>query len=173
MRAPRLLVAGLLAGAAGCDASASAPAFDAGALIASAFACAVPASAPSRGSCIDVPDAGIATNDGGVYCNPVTNEPCASGQTCDTTADSSGNINGLACYSGENTATLCSACSVTQGPLCAGGLACADVGSALTACARFCCTDADCGSGRCAHTDADGNVLFAGLPSGLGECAAK
>jgi hypothetical protein len=177
MRAPRLLAllaaAWLLAAACGCDASASLPAIDAGALVASTFACTVPASAPSKGSCVTIPDAGVVTNDGGVFCNPVTNEPCPSGQTCDTTSDANGNLNGLACYPGNNVAKLCDLCSNAEGQLCAAGLTCADVGAALTACARFCCSDADCGSGRCAQADAEGNALFAGLAAGLGECAAK
>jgi hypothetical protein len=174
MSPARLLAASwLLAGAAGCDAGAQLPAIDAGALVTATFACDVPASAPSKGSCVTVPDAGVFDDDGGVFCNPVTNEPCAAGQTCDTTSNACGEVNGLACYGGNNSAELCALCSATEGPFCAAGLACTSVSGDVTACARYCCTDADCGSGRCAHTDGSGNALFGGLFAGLGECAVK
>ncbi len=163
----------LVAALTGCDSGSDSPAVDAGAIVAEAFACDTPSSPPSKGSCVTVPDAGVVTNDGGVHCDPVTNARCPSGQTCDVTSDTNGNVNGLACYPGNNSAELCALCSATEGPFCAGGLTCAHVDTALTACARFCCSDADCGSGRCAQVDANGDSFFGGVAAGLGVCAAK
>ena len=169
-----LLAACLAALAAGCDASSQSAGIDAGALVAATFACDAPASAPSKGSCVAVvdADAGTAMNDGGTFCNPVTNAPCAAGQACDITS-ASGSINGFACYPGANAAKICALCDDTNGPFCAGGLSCAAASADLSGCARYCCTDADCGSGRCSKVDASGNALFGGVASGLGVCAAK
>ncbi len=73
-------------------------------------------------------------------CNPVTNDGCDPGSTCDFADTSSG----FACYPPPNEAALCAACDNSAGPFCQGGMAC--LGGK---CARFCCDDSDCGTGKC------------------------
>jgi hypothetical protein len=84
-----------------------------------------PATAPSGGSC-------YLGN-----CNPVTNAGCSASQTCDMSTE------GFNCFP-AGTADTCEACDVENGPYCASGGVCVD-----NACARYCCTDADCGCGTC------------------------
>jgi hypothetical protein len=167
---PYLGVAACLAClAAGCDASYQSASVDAGALIAATFACDVPASAASKGSCVEVLDAGT-HGDGGTFCNPVTNGSCPTGNACDVTS-ANGVVNGFDCYATADGAELCAICNDTNGPLCAPGLSCANASADISGCARYCCTDADCGAGRCAKSDSAGNALFGVIP-GLGLCAA-
>jgi hypothetical protein len=88
--------------------------------------CTVPLVAPSGGSCY-----------AGQACNPVTND-CPTGETCYLAG-----FEDPMCGSGTGTETVCEACNEETGPYCNGGLTC--VGANGTQCARFCCTDADCG----------------------------
>ncbi len=75
-------------------------------------------------------------------CNPVTNNGCAMDDWCDIAYPGS-----FACFSSSNTlATLCQACDLNVGPLCAAGMRCHPTAKK---CAKYCCTDADCGTGRC------------------------
>lgn len=77
-------------------------------------------------------------------CNPVTNASCDSdvGEACD--AKEGG---GFTCYPKTDTAgELCAACDISKGSFCAAGMRCFK-----GKCARYCCTDADCGSGTCEH----------------------
>lgn len=87
-----------------------------------------PSTAASMGAC--------AANMGD--CNPVTQEGCdlAAGEACDFGQD------GFTCYPDGNVQSCGDACGVSGSDYCVGGLTC--VGS----CARFCCTDADCGNGN-------------------------
>lgn len=105
--------------------------------------CTAPATAPSAGSCVTID----ATN----LCNPVTNAGCnaAAGESCDF--DGAG---GFKCWAPPpaNTAALCAACDVTAGPACLPTSTCMATPAGTTACARFCCTDADCGAGKCDTT---------------------
>jgi hypothetical protein len=150
--------------------------------------CDVPEDPPSGGSCVTLtpPGTGGAGGGGGaggaggaaggsgpaveILCNPVTNEPCAAGNACDT-AFKDGELIAFQCYGGQNTIELCEGCE--SGPeareFCAGGLACISKPDAPQGnCARYCCTDADCGQGNeCAE------VTFAGAPPGLGYCLVK
>jgi hypothetical protein len=163
-RVAAFALAAAVASGAGCDAGSAAPA-DAGVDAASAFACTVPATPPSGGSC-------VTTGTSAVSCNPVTNAGCSAGQACDITADSSEDITGFTCFDGPNDALLCEPCGVTGGASCAGGLSCANVNATWLACAHYCCSDADCGSGHCQTTDTDGRSLFGMVASGLGFCAS-
>jgi hypothetical protein len=165
----------VLAFVAGCDSGAQSPPTDLHALIETFFTCDVPASPPSGGTCVSVVDAGAGAGpDAGVFgvaCNPITNEPCLAGQTCDTTADASGHVTAFVCFPGPNEAQLCAQCDTQNGPFCAGGLSCASVTGSLAACIRFCCTDADCGAGHCTLTDTTGVALtFSTLTPNLGIC---
>jgi hypothetical protein len=106
--------------------------------------CTVPTTSPSAGSCVTVD---TTSN----LCNPVTNAGCnaATGEACDF--DGAG---GFKCWAPPpaNTAAVCAACDTTNGPACMPTSTCMDVPGGKTACARFCCTDADCGTGLCDTT---------------------
>ena len=107
--------------------------------------CTVPAAPPSGGSCVTLTTA--------IACNPVTNAPCTTGQSCDF-ADMG---MGYKCYDPPNDVKICGACDAQKGPFCEGGSTC-DNGL----CVKYCCTDADCGAGKCDKTN-----MF---PGGAGEC---
>lgn len=73
-------------------------------------------------------------------CNPITNEGCdtAAGEACDFGQS-------LTCYPAPNDVALCGACDAAMGPFCQAGSTCA----LNNQCTKFCCTDADCGTGKC------------------------
>ncbi len=74
-------------------------------------------------------------------CNPVNGSGCSDAE-CD--ADYPGVYE---CALNDGTLSkLCEACDNVNSPYCDVGLHCY-IGSST--CARFCCTDADCGTGRC------------------------
>ena len=159
----------------GCDAgSVSNVPADADTGAESVFACSVPTVAPSKGNCVTAPgSADAGSSNTAIGCNPVTNEPCAAGEACDTTSSSAGTVTGFACYPGPNTAGLCQICSVSTGPVCAGGLFCAVAVPPYSACARFCCTNDDCGdAGVCVTSDGNGTAIFGGPTPNLGVCQA-
>jgi hypothetical protein len=129
--------------------------------------CTVPTTPPSGGSCVTtVPENDAGT---GVECNPVTNSPCAAADECDGDADNSGNSIGFVCFPGPNDATICGACDNQNGPFCGAGLTCFDFGGATPLCAKYCCTDADCGAGKCTTSDSSGS-LYGPLAPNLGVC---
>jgi hypothetical protein len=155
-----------------------------------ALTCDVPADPPSGGRCVTLttPGTGGAGGGGGaggaggaaggsgpaveILCNPVTNEPCIEGNACDTAFHKdTKEFLGFICYGGRNNSELCEACDLGEGAreFCAGGLACVGPQDATVGkCARYCCTDADCGEGsECA------DLTFAGAPPGLGLCAVR
>ena len=107
-------------------------------------ACDAPATSPSAGACV--------TLNANNKCNPVTNEGCdtAAGAACDA------NNNGFECYPSQNVHAICEACgSAGDGEYCKPGMTC--VGK----CARYCCEDTDCGTGKCTkNVFADANVGF-------------
>ena len=77
------------------------------------------------------------SGDATVPCNPVVGSECtAEGSACDNGLD------GFDCYVKPNTVGLCGKCD-DEKLSCANGLTCDLRGSRL--CARWCCTDADCG----------------------------
>ncbi len=82
-------------------------------------------------------------------CNPVTNAGCA-GTTCDSIYPG---VFGCTYNSGVPVG-LCEACDNVNAPFCGAGLHCF---TGSNTCARFCCTDADCGSGFC---DLDQTIDF-------------
>jgi len=106
----------------------------------------VPAISPSNGACV--------TLSATIKCNPVTNAPCntAGGEACDT------NGTGYECYAPPNDNNLCQPCGDTDG-FCKGGQTC---GNSAT-CAKYCCTNNDCGNGTC---DKSGM-----LTGGVGTCS--
>jgi hypothetical protein len=85
------------------------------------------------------------------YCNPVTHNGCPSdGTQCELVYPGI-----FACIPpGGLPAQICQPCNFTVGPYCGSGLRC-DITSLQ--CARYCCTDADCGTGRC---ELNQNVVF-------------
>lgn len=135
------------------------------------FECTVPSTPPSGGSCVTVG----AMNDAGtgIQCNPVTNAGCSATDECDTNADSTTMmLVGFVCYPPMGTpAAVCAACDDQNGPTCAGGTTCFPFSSTQAVCAHYCCTDADCGSGKCTTMGTSG-ALFAPLASSLGVCTA-
>lgn len=80
-----------------------------------------------------------------LQCNPVTNMGCdrAKGEACDD--DDHG---GYACYAGPNDVAEGGACDDQAG--CQGGLGCnMDEDDDDGVCARYCCSDAECGTKKC------------------------
>jgi hypothetical protein len=130
------------------------------------FECTVPATPQSGGSCVTT----VAANDAGtgIECNPVTNEGCASGDNCDANFDNGGNLIGFVCYSGD-TQTVCQSCATDN--LCAVGTTCFNLDSMgnEAVCAQYCCTNADCGAGKCSTT-LQSTSLFGPLAPNLGVC---
>jgi hypothetical protein len=121
----------------------------------------VPATPPSGGSCVDV-----SVDGGGAFeCNPVTNEPCSTGEECDR-YEVLGTLVGFVCWPPPNPAKLCQYCDPTSGPQCAGGLTC----TTTFVCVRYCCTDADCGAGKCDRAGPNNMPLFTPLSTTLGIC---
>ena len=80
---------------------------------------------------------------GAILCNPVTNALCntANGEACDAN-----NGGGFSCFPDGNVGSVCDSCNNTNGPWCKPGHTC---GAVENVCARYCCTDADCGDGMC------------------------
>jgi len=76
-------------------------------------------------------------------CNPVTHEGCSTvGSSCDLAYPGY-----FQCYQPQGTpANLCEPCDFHDLPFCNSGLRCHPVSKT---CARYCCSDADCGTGRC------------------------
>jgi hypothetical protein len=109
-------------------------------------ACDAPATAGSKGSCFQK---------GSSTCNPVTNDSCAADEACDLNVQTGF----FECFPPDNTVIQCGACDV-NGPFCTGTLHCFN-----QQCARFCCTDADCG--------ASGTCDTALSQDGVGLCIAK
>ncbi len=75
-------------------------------------------------------------------CNPVTNEGCSATEACDTDYEHLAFV----CYSGDASLALCTPCGPAKaycksGSSCVGGL-----------CLKYCCTDADCGTGATCDT---------------------
>jgi hypothetical protein len=117
-------------------------------------ACDAPEDSPSMGAC--APDGG---------CNPVTGEGCAAGETCDFDGKA------FTCYSGSDaTRTLCEDCGNEVGFCTAGSMCFAsyrfepDAVVLTRQCARYCCDDADCGTGRCSFVlkTGDGQAVSVG-----------
>jgi hypothetical protein len=82
-------------------------------------------------------------------CNPVNRSGCPD-KICDTSYPGI-----FDCY--ENSGTLgklCDPCDNVNSPYCGPGLHCHP---ASGTCARYCCTDADCGTGRC---ELDPTIVF-------------
>lgn len=101
--------------------------------------------------------AGGAGGDDVTRCNPVTGEPCLVGSPCDL-AVTPGNFE---CYPPPASVAVCGACGVE---FCANGLTCVPAG-ALAKCARFCCSDADCGNTAC-----NKSTFAANLGADVGVC---
>ncbi len=74
-------------------------------------------------------------------CNPVSGSGCA-GAECD--ADYPGVFE--CSVNGGTLSRLCEPCDDVNSPFCGSGLHCF---AGSSTCARFCCTDADCGTGKC------------------------
>jgi hypothetical protein len=95
-------------------------------------------------------------------CNPITNDGCGTdGSACDL-GTSQGTFQ---CFQPPNTAQLCGVCDNVKGPYCAPGLHCF---AATNTCARYCCNDADCGTGVC---ELDATIALGGALTIAGDAA--
>ncbi len=76
-------------------------------------------------------------------CNPVTHNGCANdGSSCDLAYPGF-----FGCYKPvDMPAEICKSCNFNATPYCGSGLRCHPV---TNTCARYCCNDSDCGTGRC------------------------
>lgn len=110
--------------------------------------CDAPAMPPSNGTCL--------TLGGTIACNPMTNEGCdlAAGEACDFSPD------GFTCYPVSQN-EICQPCGQNDG-FCAPGMVCAGV------CTRYCCDDADCGTGKCKKGDFAAPTIGYCITSALG-----
>jgi hypothetical protein len=136
------------------------------------YECTVPDASPSSGSCITV----VPANDAGtgIQCNPVTNAGCSAGEACDiNTGQNSTTVIGFLCYPGPNTEDICAECNdgINDAGECAAGGTCLLSNASTAQCARYCCTDADCGNGRCV-TSIQGPALFGPVAPTLGVCVS-
>jgi hypothetical protein len=113
----------------------------------------------------------------GIECNPVTNAGCTGADACDVNFNTAGTmLIGFVCYTPQGTAftdTLCSFCDNSSDDLsCPAGQTCVPYGpqaAMLSACAQYCCTDADCGTGKCTTKDSTSTPIFSIAPT-LGIC---
>jgi hypothetical protein len=82
-------------------------------------------------------------------CNPVTGAGCpAGGYACDFEASSGYFL----CYPPPNPVAVCGSCSDISSA-CGTGLSCVlQPSTTISSCYRYCCTDADCGSGGTCDT---------------------
>jgi hypothetical protein len=101
---------------------------------------------------------------GGLYaCDPVTSAGCHPGQSCDMS------VSGFKCYGGPNEVELCGKCGSLRGG-CVPGFTCLNIN--LTRCARYCCTDAECGpNGICNHAYVA--KLMSAMTSPVGVCVER
>lgn len=97
-----------------------------------------------QGACVDLVDH---------ECNPVTNEGCDEGFQCDIAFSDTGTS--FTCFEPEFAGTegLCDFCNEND-TFCAVGMSCTfyywfDSPNIDQACAKYCCEDSDCGTGRC------------------------
>ena len=106
--------------------------------------CTLPAEA-GTGACV--------TLGGNIACNPVTSSPCNgdAGEACDIAPDG-----GFQCFAPPppNSGTLCGTCD-DQTTACAPSTTCVTVDGGGGECARYCCTDGECGTGHCDTTALD------------------
>jgi hypothetical protein len=110
----------------------------------------------------DCPSAGMQSG-GDCYdsapCNPLTNAGCIAGAICGFDLQTAS----IACMPMTPSAFQCQACDASNpNGSCALGTAC--VGSSFTSCARFCCSDADCGgqTNGCIDVGALSGLKFCG-----------
>ena len=152
--------------------------------------CDAPAEAPSDGSCVTITSGAGGGGEGGggegggggappdltSECNPVTNEPCdtAAGEACDGLQVEEG-VFVFICYPPPNDGLLCDECDYSGGSFCAGTTTCAAAGvptGTAGQCTRYCCSDADCGTGTCV-TEVDGVSVFGEHVPDLGLCLTR
>jgi hypothetical protein len=108
--------------------------------------CNVPSTPPSGGACVA----------GKFTCNPVTNQGCSTGYSCDFVS----NENVFDCLP-SGVVPVCGNCNNNTGTYCKGGLAC-NVGGK---CVKVCCDSNDCGGSIC-----DKSVIPGSASGLLGLC---
>jgi hypothetical protein len=104
----------------------------------------------------------------GIFCNPVTNAGCTGGASCDFSQDNTGATVGFTCTPPPASVALCGDCSFDN---CGPATTCYSPDGVQTLCARYCCSDADCGSGgMCKTTDDKGAALYGPVAPMIGVC---
>ncbi len=109
-----------------------------------------------------------------VVCNPVTNANCSGGDACGPTVN--GGLTGFACFPGPTAIKACGDCDLCLPAPCAPGFICLPTNADDTTaqCARYCCSDADCGAlGLCSVNNSNGVPLFGAVSTTLGVCVSK
>jgi hypothetical protein len=98
------------------------------------LACDAPGVPQETGACVSI--------GGALQCNPVTNEGCSgAGAACDI----AGFGFNFVCWESGNVNDVCEPCGANDSDFCMPGLTCV-----AGICSKYCCSDADCGSGTCA-----------------------
>lgn len=136
------------------------------------------ASAPASSTVTSTAGQGgaAATSGGGgaggvaIKCDPVTNQPCSGMAECDINLDNQAVYHGFDCFMpGMNDgAKPCDPCDLSKQQYCQGTLSCGANYGLGNKCTRYCCTDADCGTGKCVKTGLT-NLPFQGATD-LGVC---
>ena len=137
-------------------------------------AAAVVVDAASGGRCVTL----VAMNEAGtgIECDPVTNAGCTDGDGCDVNLDDNGDVIGFVCFTPPYGASLGQACETSDtGPFCSPGLTCVPTSADATSggvCARYCCTNADCGAAETCVKTAMGTGIFSPVSSAVGLCSS-
>jgi hypothetical protein len=78
-------------------------------------------------------------------CNPVLGTGCGTAASCEPFVPG---IFGCLTPLGTVIAKICETCDLFVDPICGAGMHCFK-GTSTSQCARYCCNDADCGTGKC------------------------
>jgi hypothetical protein len=133
------------------------------ALAAAPFACVIVDNGP--------PDTGMGGQGNGGstggfdQCNPVTGAGCAlvNGESCDLNSQTGT----FACFPPPNSAPVCGTCDEVSMP-CGSESTCVQPGAGEPGtCYRYCCTDAECGTGGTCDTGLAANYLMPTLPADM------
>ncbi|MEP7126648.1 MAG: hypothetical protein ABJE95_37295 [Byssovorax sp.] len=79
-------------------------------------------------------------------CDPVLATGCGPNASCETFVPG---VFGCLFPLSPTLAKVCEACDLINDPICAPGMHCFPVGPGMSQCARYCCADTDCGTGKC------------------------
>lgn len=89
-------------------------------------------------------------------CDPVLGTGCSQNGSCEPFVPG---VFGCLVPLGTVVAKVCETCDLFVDPICGAGMHCYPGSSGTSRCARYCCDDADCGTGKCV---VDQTVAFGG-----------